>query len=573
MTIQIRSTARAAAALALLATACTSTPADDSSASFNSAQSGVTVVVNANVYTVDEAFSTAESFAYNQDGLIIAVGTEADVRTVAGDDATVLDAAGGMVIPGFQDAHVHVPEAGLNADVCFFPDGLSLDDYEALASECADEQEGAEWVRAAGASLFDLRDTAESPLAVLDRAIPDRPALVLDNLGHAVWTNSLGLEAAGISDDDPDPQGGVFHRDQSGELTGLLLEDAQQLVRNAAATDDTTNDAALIVALEELASNGVTTVSDAGGYWAQNHPGAWQRAEAADTLTVRAFNTLYLYPDLDIDEQLAEFERRFSNESDMLRFDTAKVYIDGILDLGTASLIEPYDQPVDANYPTGFNYFTEEQLNVYVNGLHDLGYRISFHVIGDQAVRDALDAIAGIDDNPDAIADRRHRTTHTYMVNPSDVGRFAELGVVVDFQQSDDAITTDYHEYLADFIGERAFDLIPTAELLDAGATVTLSSDWDAGPLPPLGTIERSLTRQANAVPDLETALVMHTIAAAYALGHDDSTGSIEVGKFADYVILERDFFELDHEDIDQTQILMTVVDGSVVYQDAAFKP
>lgn len=571
MTIHVRGITRAAAGIALLATACTSAPANDSSGS-GTRPTGVTVVVNANVYTVDEAFSTAESFAYNQAGLVIAVGSEADVRSVAGDDPTIIDAAGGMVIPGFQDAHVHVPEAGLNADVCFFPDALSLEDYEVLASECAEEQADAAWVRAAGASLFDLRETDESPLAVLDRAIPDRPAIVLDNLGHAVWTNSLGLEAAGIDVDDPDPQGGVFHRDHLGELTGLLLEDAQQLVRNAAATDDATNDAALVIALKELAANGVTTVSDAGGYWAQNHPEAWQRAEAAGTLTVRAFNSLYLYPSLDMDEQLAEFERRFSNDSDMLRFDTAKIYIDGILDLGTASLIEPYDQPLDPSYPTGFSYFTQEQLDVYVNRLHDLGFRISFHVIGDQAVRDALDLIAGLDGDPAVIADRRHRTTHTYMVDPSDVARFAQLGVVVDFQQSDDAVTTDYHEYLAGFIGDRAFGLIPTAEVLDAGATVTLSSDWDAGPLPPLGTIERSLTREANAVPNLETALAMHTINAAYALGHDTSTGSIEVGKFADYVILERDLFELDPEDIDQTQILMTVVDGVVVYQDPAFE-
>jgi len=558
-----------ASAIALASASCTSDSSlsDDPGAPAN----GVTVVVNGDIHTIDASSSVVDAFAYDEDGVIVAVGSETDVRAAAGDNATVIDAGGGMVLPGFQDPHVHVPEAGLNLDVCFFPDGLSLDEYEGLASDCADEQIDADWVRAAGASLFDLRDTEQSPLAVLDRAVPDRPALVLDNLGHAVWTNSAGLEAAGISADDPDPQGGVFHRDLDCELTGLLLEDAQQLVRNAAAVDDAAIDTALLLAMEELAANGVTTVSDAGGYWAQGHPEAWQRAEAARLLTVRAFNTLYLYPDLDVDEQLAEFERRFSNDSDMVRFDTAKVYIDGILDLGTASLTEPYDVPLDPTYPRGFNYFTQDQLGAYINGLHDLGYRISFHVIGDQAVRDALDAVAGIDDTADTIADRRHRTTHTYMVAPEDIGRFADLGVVVDFQQSDDAVAIAYHEHLAGFIGERAFDLIPTASLIEAGAIVTLSSDWDAGPLPPLGTIERALTREGNAVPDLQTALEMHTINAAYALGHDDTTGSIEIGKFADYVILDRDLFELGLDEIDDAQIMLTVLNGVIVYGSTDF--
>ncbi|MGH1491822.1 MAG: amidohydrolase [Acidimicrobiales bacterium] len=552
--------------LALIAAACTESATND-------AFLGTTVVVNAVVYTVDEDGRFVEAFAYDDNGVILAVGDEADVREVAGEDARVIDAGGNMALPGFQDAHVHVPEAGLNLDVCFFPDGLTLDDYVALTVDCADEQAGSTWVRAAGASLFDLRATDESPLAALDRAVPDRPAIVLDNLGHAVWTNSLGLEAAGIGPDDLDPQGGVFHRNSAGELTGLLLEDAQQLVRNAASPDDESNYEGLLVALEELAASGVTTVSDAGGYWGQNHPAAWQRAATEEALTVRAANSLYVYPDRTIEWQLAEFERRFSNHSHMLRFDTAKVYIDGILDLGTASLIEPYDRPIDDNYPSGFNYFTSDQLTTYVNELHAIGYRINFHVIGDRAVNDALDAVEAIQDDPATIAERRHRVTHTYLVHPDDLARFAEIGMIVDFQQSDDAVATDYHEYLADFIGDRAFDLIPTSRVLDAGATVILSSDWDAGPLPPLGTIERALTREANAVPDLETALSMHTIDAAYALGHDDVTGSIEVGKFADYVIIDRNLFELEPDQIDETRVLLTVVGGTVVHQGQGFNP
>lgn len=143
------------------------------------------------------------------------------------------------------------------------PDDLTTDLTVVLNAQVYTVDDQSPW-----ASLFDLRDTAESPLAVLDRAVPDRPAIVLDNLGHAVWTNSAGLELAGIAADASDPQGGAFHRDRDGNLTGLLLEDAQQLVRNASAPDDQANYEGLLAALAELAAHGVTTVSDAGGYWA-----------------------------------------------------------------------------------------------------------------------------------------------------------------------------------------------------------------------------------------------------------------------------------------------------------------
>ncbi len=552
-------------ACCLTVAACTS---DDGDTSPSTGQtSRITVITNAKVYTVDPNQLWAESFAYDREGVIIAVGDIDDVLAEAGPDPLILDAGENMVLPGFQDPHVHVPEAGINAGLCFMS-GRDLDRLEAQAKDCADRQRESDWVRAAGPSLFDLRNTDELPIDVLDRAIPDRPALILDDLGHAIWTNTLGLDAAGIGPDDPDPQGGVLHRDpRTGQLSGLLLEDAQQLVRNAAAGNDESTYRGLLRALAELAENGVTSVSDAGGYWAQDHPAAWKRSLTEGTLTVRAYNSLYVYPDLDMNEQLAEFKQRFSNHSDLLRFDTAKIYIDGILDLGTALLLEPYDVPVDPLHPSGFSYFEPDQLQTYVSELHALGYRINFHVIGDAAVRRALDSVEAITDTPEAIADRRHRATHIYLVHPDDLVRFAEIGMVADFQQSADAVDTNYHWFLSEFIGDRAFNLIPTAEVLGAGASVSLSSDWDAGPLPPLGTIQRSLTREANAVPDLQTAIALSTVGAAYALGHDDTTGSITVGKLADFVILDQDLFEIDVTQIHSTRVLATFLGGEPVYQ------
>ena len=546
------------------------TPTSDRAGAGAGAGAGaVTVVLNAEIYTVDARRPWVEAFAFDAGGVIVAVGGEAEVLGAAGEAAVVLDLDGAMVLPGFQDPHVHVPEAGINLDMCFLPAGRSLAAYERLAAGCAAEQRGSDWVRAVGPSLFDLRHTRELPIDVLDRAIPDRPALILDDLGHAAWTNTRGLEAAGIAPNDPDPQGGILHRDPaSGRLTGLLLENAQQLARNAAVLDDESNYEGLLVALEALARNGITTVSDAGGYWSQNHPAAWQRALAEGTLTVRGLNSLYVYPSLDMGAQLAEFERRFSNDpSSWLQFDTAKIYVDGILDLGTAAMIEPYDVPIDSRFPSGFFYFDPSQLQTYVSELHRIGYRMNFHVIGDAATRAALDAVASIDADPAEVADRRHRTTHNYLVHPDDLHRFGELGVIADFQSGPDSIDLGYHDLLSRFIGQRAFGLIPVRSLLDAGGRVSLSSDWDADPLPPLGTIERAIRRKTNAVPNRKAAIRLVTLDAAHALGHDDRTGSIEVGKQADFVVLERNLFDIRRQRIDETRVLMTVVGGRIVYE------
>ena len=532
----------------------------------------ITVVVNAKVYTLDAAQPWAESFAYDTSGRIIAVGTTDQVAGAAGDSPTIINAGGNMVLPGFQDTHLHVPEAGINENLCFMESGHTLAEYEKLAAGCAAEQPDSTWVRAAGPSLFDLRNADELPIDVLDRAIPDRPALILDDLGHAVWTNTLGLRAAGINPDDPDPQGGIFERDANGELTGLLLENAQQRVRNAAAADDATVDEGLHVALTELAQNGITSVSDAGGFWQQHHDEAWKRSLADGTLTVRANNALYLYPDLPVDQQLAEFQKRFSDDpTSLLRYNTVKIYVDGILDLGTAAMLAPYDNPPDPTRPNGFFYFQRDQLNDFVNRLHAMGYRMHFHVIGDAATRAALDAVQAIDDTPAHIAARRHRTTHTYLVDPADLPRFAQLGVTADFQVGPESTSTEYQQELEPLIGNRAVNLIPVKTVLDTGSHVSLSSDWDADPLSPFGTIQRAVTRPTNAVADVATAIRLVTLDAAYALGHDDITGSIQTGKYADYTIIDHNLLEIPVSDIDQTKVLFTALAGRGTYHDSDF--
>ncbi len=229
---------------------------------------------------------------------------------------------------------------------------------------------------------------------------------------------------------------------------------------------------------------------------------------------------------------------------------------------------------MDPKYPRGFRYLDQASLNHAARELHKLGYQLHFHVIGDAATRAALDAVESIGTAGIAgVGERRHRTTHTYLVHPKDLSRFAALGVTADFQAGPESTDVEYHDYLAEFIGDRADNLLPTAKLLAVGAAVSLSSDWDADPLSPLGTLERALSRETNAVPNLETALSLVTLAGAYALRIDDETGSLEVGKAADYVVLSDNLFEIEAAEISEVEVLMTVLEGRVVYRDASLFP
>ncbi|MFT6396122.1 MAG: putative amidohydrolase YtcJ [Bradymonadia bacterium] len=525
-------------------------------------------ITNGVVYLATERGAFAEAVGIRGDS-IVAVGTNTEVLEAMGPDAEQWDASGRTVVPGFHDLHLHVPEAGAYENFCYLPPERTGRVYANLIAACAAENPDG-WVTAAGASLWNVDIEARSPLEMLDEAVPNRPVLVIDDLGHAAWTNSLGLAAAGITADSPDPQGGVFQRDSDGNLTGLLLEDAQQLVRNALPVSDATLDSALETSLQVLAANGVTTVSDSGGYYLQNHTQAWIRAADAGTLTVRAVNDLYVYPDLPFDEQMATLTGLYRNTAgERLRIQTAKIYADGILDLGSALLVDPYDS-APGPYERGFPYFQTDALNQYVNALHQAGFQIEFHAVGDGAVRISLDAVEAIEADPTEIAARHHRTTHNYLIHEDDVPRFAELGVVADFQFGEET-NASYATFLEDFIGERAARLLPVADMVAAGGTVTLSSDWDADALIPTGIISRSVHRQLQGVADVESAVRMLTIVPAQVLGHDDLVGSIEVGKRADIVILSADIFDMRAQDIDNVLIDLTMIDGEAIYARTDF--
>ncbi|CAN7322144.1 amidohydrolase [Aminobacter sp. LjRoot7] len=526
------------------------------------------VLTNAKVHTVSAKAPSAEAVAIDDDGVIIAVGSEEEALAAAGKDADVVDLEGMMLLPGFQDAHMHLIEAGVNEILCEFEPFDTLDDTLATVKDCMKSSK-TEWVLGSGVSMTNLLDQSDNPIALLDKISPERPVLILDDIGHGAWANSAAMHAAGYDTLASDPPGGIILRNaKTGKPNGVVLENAQQKLRNLAFPDTPENVEfayeSLLPTLETVAENGITSVSDAGGFWPQGHVKVWQKAVANDTLTVRASNALYVYPDLPFDEQMASLKKLYSNDpTSLLRFNQAKIYVDGILEQRTGAVLQPYlkGAGIDHGYDSGFLYFDVDTLDRYSSELSKAGFQLHYHVTGDRGARLALDAIEQSDPKPGP-----HRLTHLYLLDKADFPRFKQLGVVADFQLAPSSLDPEYNKFIRQFIGDRADHMMPAGTLAAQGADVVMSSDFDADELSPLVKIQAAVARKADGAPDVATAIEWMTINPARLLHQDKTTGSIEVGKFADLVVVDRDITEIPVKQIGKAKVVATLLQGEAVY-------
>ncbi|PLP58272.1 hypothetical protein CYK37_15280 [Mesorhizobium loti] len=533
-----------------------------------SAFAGTKVLTNASIHTVNAKAPMAEAMAIDDSGMIIAVGTEKDALAAVSKEAEIIDLGGKMVLPGFQDAHVHLVEAGVNKILCEFGPFDELDDTLATAEACVKTSK-TEWVLGSGVSMTNLLDQSDNPVALLDDISPDRPVLILDDIGHGAWANSAAMRAAGYDTIEGNPPGGIILRNRkTGKPNGVVLENAQQKLRNLAFPDTPENVEfayeSMLPTLKIMAENGITSVSDAGGFWPQGHVKVWQKALANKTLTVRASNALYVYPDMPFDEQVAALTGQFSNDAgSLLRFNQVKIYVDGILEQRTGAVLEPYKPGagIDHGFDRGFLYFDIDTLNRYSRVLSEKGFQLHYHVTGDRGARLALDAIAQSDAAPGP-----HRLTHLYLVDKTDLPRFKQLGVVADFQLAPSAVDPDYVQFIRQFIGDRADTMMPAGTLQTMGADVVMSSDFDADELSPLVKIQTAVTRKKDGAPDVATAIAWMTINPARLLHQDRTTGSIEVGKVADLTVIDRDILKLPVKAIGNAKVVATLLQGKAVY-------
>ena len=536
------------------------------------------------VYTVDAARRWAGSVAI-RDGTIVAVGTDAEVRDAIDGASDDIDLRGRMLLPGFQDAHVHAPSAGLDRLRIDLSQAHGLDEYRDLIRSYADAHPRDEWILGGGWAM-DVFPGGTPTKAVLDELVPDRPAFINNRDNHAAWVNSRALELAGVTAETPDPADGRVERGAGGAPSGTLHEGAMNLVRRLVPPTSSEGQLrGLLLAQAYLHSLGITGWQDAivGRYSTMEdsydtYVGAAERGD----LTARVVGSLWWERGRGLDQLGFISDRRERAREGRFRATTVKIMADGVCENFTAALLDPYlgadGEPTDR---TGISFFDAEELRESVVALDREGFQVHIHVIGDRAVRTALDAIEAAR-AANGWNDNRHHLAHIQLIHPDDIGRFARLGVTANAQPLWAANDPQMTELTIPFLGqERARWQYPFASLLATGATMAFGSDWPVSSPNPLWEMHVAVNRASPPgypygtpgeafLPDeritLAQAIAAFTMGSAYVDHLDHVTGSIEVGKDADLVVLDRNLFEHPAEEISSAEVELTLVQGKPVF-------
>lgn len=533
---------------------------------------GNVALINGKIYTVDDQRSIEEAVVV-KNGSIVFVGSTAEAQSRIDVDTLVVDLKGKLVLPGIHDSHLHPLEAGSEAITCILDSSISPEKQTATLKACGKEDTGLDWVLGWGHSLERLLAMKKDPRAFLDEMIPDRPVAIMEATSHSIWVNSKGLALAGITSATVNPVGGaILKHAATGEPTGVLLDTAGEIVFDIAfapnAVLEEMNYQGLLSGLAQVAKNGITSVVDARLYWKRNYLKAWERAEKENALTARAVLSLWAYPLEKDAEQIDILKSMYRNDDNsLLRVTQIKMYSDGIIHNSTAALIEPYKEYFEEVGSLGLNYFDKTRMTQYVTELETSGFDMHVHAIGDRAVRESLDAIEdSMKVNGSLERPRRHRLTHVEMVDSDDLGRFAELGVIVDFQVAGEFALPKNSFWVEGLIGDRHNDMLPVRAIYDTGALVTLSSDWDVSSLSPFIGMQNALQRGEQSLPNIDAAIRAYTINAAKLMRQEERTGSIEVGKLGDLIVLDRDIVAASIDTISKTNVLLTLLAGETVF-------
>jgi hypothetical protein len=484
------------------------------------------------------------------------------------------DLAGAFISPGFIDNHNHVFEA--DAEIggdCDLSDARNIRGYEQKLTQCKRElvPESDEWLMGYGHELATLLYlTDESPLEMLDRLFPSNPVVIMEQTSHSMWVNSKALQLAGLNDKSADPQGGRILREADGSLSGILLDNAGdrlfEIAWNQQPDLQNAHKRGLLNGLRQLAENGITTVGDGRLYWKRGWLDTWQQLEQQKKLTARVSIRPWIYPADPAAPQLEFFRKVYQPDPNrLLVINQVKLYSDGLLQNGTARLLQPYRQTINPDLPTGLDYIAPDQMKWWLVELDKIGYGAHIHAIGDGGTRNALDAVAFARQEGSA---QLYGLTHLELVQVEDFGRFKQLSVDADMQIGNEGTLHADHHWADPWLGhDRAAHLMPVKEFLAAGANLTLSSDWNVNELNPLISIANALELKGQAFPDVDTAIAAYTINAAKALGLAEETGSLTVGKAADLVVIDQDISRAKPAKIRQAKFLLTMLNGKVVYQ------
>jgi predicted amidohydrolase YtcJ len=529
------------------------------------------IIRHAQVYTVDPRGTIAQAVAVAGDRIVY-VGPDRGLRPYIGKHTRVLDQSGKTVLPGFIDSHLHPVSGGMLLSQCGLHDYKTQEEILHAIAACAKESPEKPWITGSGWDLHIFRDNGPAR-ELLDRVVPDRPAVFEAMDGHSVWVNSKALEIAGVTAATPDPANGRIERNPTtGEPSGTLRERAAGLVTHYVPEPSGADYAAgLRSALRMANSYGLTSLLDARASPAILR--TYADAESSGWLTARIVAAQVFDPSREIDRQIAAFQdARDRWNSKWFSCNEVKLFVDGVLESHTAALLEPYlgtSQLGDPNY-------TSERLNTIVTALDKSHFDLHFHAIGDRAIRMSLDAIEAAQ-RINGARDSRHQIAHLELVDPQDVARFAALGVTANFEALWAYPDEDVTKLTFPVLGPaRSRWLYPIASIRATGARIVGGSDWSVTSMNPLEAIQVALTRRSldssgdalnpDEAVDLATMLAAYTINGALVRRQENSIGSIEIGKLADLVVLDADLLATRPKNIHRIRVERTFVGGQEVY-------
>ena len=537
-------------------------------------QAGV-ILFNGKVWTENPAHPIAQAVALDN-ATILAVGSDAEIRKLAGPHTKLINLGGRLLLPGFNDSHVHFLEGGESLIAVQLRTAASPAELKQRVAQFAKSLPAGAWIRD---GVWDHQNWHPAVLPnhqLIDDACGDHPAFLWRIDGHMALANAIALKLAGIDRSTKDVPGGEIERDQEGNPTGILKDAATALVERVMpplSADE--KDRALAAAMHEAAIHGVTSVQNmADSAEDRSQPDVFrefQEIERAGKLTVRIYEAMpvrdwHLLADPGI---IAPFG------SHSLRIGNLKAFADGALGSETAWMDEPF-----ANHPGYSGISSADLLNIekfYDELCHadKAGLQISIHAIGDRANRTILDLYARLE-KEDGPADRRLRIEHAQHLHPEDYARFAKLHVIASMQPYH---AIDDGRWAESIIGpQRIKSSYAWKSLLDAGATLAFGSDWPVAPLDPVMGIYAAATRRTldgknpnGWVPDeritIAQAVHAYTVGSAFAEHQETVKGSIEPGKLADLVVLSRDIFSIAPEEIENVKVDLTIFEGRVIYE------
>ncbi len=522
---------------------------------------------NGNFYTVNPSQEWAEAMLV-EDGIIISIGMKDVVEEAADAQAKIVDLGGKFVMPGIHDVHMHPLEASSsNFDFIIGDEVLDPEQYYDDILAASNAKPGNDWLLGWGHYIHTVVEANRNPKDILDDVSTTRPIAIMEQTSHSFWVNSKALELASITIDSENPVGGVIMRDENDEPNGILVDNAGNVLLDmvllpSPEREQKDYDGMVDFGFPELAKHGITSFSDARTYWKRNHHKTWQKLADDGYLTARANLGIWVYPADEDDGQIESIKALYeADNSDLLRRNQIKVYIDGIVPNTTAAMHDDYKFDLFGEMTNnGLNYLTQERLEKYITALEPLGYDFHIHAIGNRGIHEALNAIENA-----GSSSGRHRITHCEIIDPADLPRFAELNVTADCQVAGDFTNPDHWHDNDEFIDVAlSNNLVPIKSLLEHNARVTLSSDWDVSTLNPFVGLQNAVTRAPQNI-SLAEAIKGYTIHAAYVMRQEDRVGSLEAGKEADFIVLSQNIFEIPATDISKTTVVTAYLQGEKI--------